>query len=41
MRSVRLAELDLALKGGSRLSGDLELERALVDVTRGRAAQAA
>jgi DNA polymerase III subunit delta len=34
---VRLAELDHALKGGSRLSGDLELERALVDVTRGRA----
>ncbi len=31
---VRLAELDLALKGGSRLAGDLELERALVDVTR-------
>ena len=30
---VRLAELDLALKGGSRLAGDLELERALVDVT--------
>jgi hypothetical protein len=35
--AVRLAELDHALKGGSRLSGDLELERALVDVTRGRA----
>jgi DNA polymerase III subunit delta len=34
--AVRLAELDHALKGGSRLSGDLELERALVDVTRGR-----
>lgn len=31
---VRLAELDLALKGGSRLAADLELERALVDVTR-------
>jgi DNA polymerase-3 subunit delta len=30
---VRLAELDLALKGGSRLSGELELERALVEVT--------
>jgi DNA polymerase-3 subunit delta len=30
---VRLAELDLALKGGSRLAGELELERALVDVT--------
>ena len=33
---VRLAELDAAAKGGSRLPGDLELERALVDVTRGR-----
>jgi DNA polymerase III subunit delta len=31
--AVRLAELDLALKGGSRLSGELELERAVVDVT--------
>ena len=31
---VRLAELDLALKGSSRLSGELELERALVEVTR-------
>ena len=31
---VRLAELDFALKGGSRLAGDLELERALIDVTR-------
>ena len=31
---VRLAELDHALKGGSRLAGELELERALVDVTR-------
>jgi DNA polymerase-3 subunit delta len=30
---TRLAELDLALKGNSRLSGELELERALVDVT--------
>jgi DNA polymerase-3 subunit delta len=30
---VRLADLDLALKGGSRLAGDLEFERALVDVT--------
>ena len=30
---VRLAELDLALKGGSRLAADLELERALVDIT--------
>ena len=25
--------LDLALKGASRLAGELELERALVDVT--------
>lgn len=36
--AVRLAELDHALKGASRLSADLELERALVDVARGRAA---
>jgi DNA polymerase-3 subunit delta len=35
---VRLAALDAAAKGGSRLPADLELERALVDVTRGRAA---
>lgn len=33
---VRLARLDHALKGGSRLSGELELERALVDVTVAR-----
>jgi DNA polymerase-3 subunit delta len=31
---VRLAELDAAIKGGSRLSGELELLRALIDVTR-------
>jgi DNA polymerase-3 subunit delta len=31
---VRFAQLDLALKGGSRLPGDLELERTLVEVTR-------
>ena len=31
---VRLAELDAALKGGSRLAGDLELQRALLDITR-------
>ncbi|MEX2210490.1 MAG: DNA polymerase III subunit delta [Gaiellaceae bacterium] len=31
---VRLAELDLALKGGSRLAGDLEFQRALVEITR-------
>jgi hypothetical protein len=30
---VRLAGLDHALKGGSRLDPGLELERALVDVT--------
>jgi DNA polymerase-3 subunit delta len=30
---VRLAELDHAVKGGSRLSVDLELERALVEIT--------
>ena len=35
---IRLAELDARAKGGSRLPADLELERALVDVTRGRAA---
>jgi DNA polymerase-3 subunit delta len=31
---VRLAVLDAAIKGASRLSGELELTRALVDVTR-------
>jgi DNA polymerase-3 subunit delta len=31
---VRLAELDAALKGASRLSAELELERALIEVTR-------
>jgi DNA polymerase-3 subunit delta len=31
---VSLADLDKALKGGSRLAGDLELERVLVAVTR-------
>jgi DNA polymerase-3 subunit delta len=31
---VRLADLDAASKGGSKLPADLELERALVDVTR-------
>jgi DNA polymerase-3 subunit delta len=34
--TVRLAELDLALKGGSRLRSDLELERALIDITAPR-----
>jgi DNA polymerase III subunit delta len=38
---VRLAELDLALKGGSRLAGELEFSRALVELTRPRAAVAA
>jgi hypothetical protein len=33
---VRLAELDARAKGGSRLPADVELERALVDVTRPR-----
>ena len=31
---IRLAELDHALKGGSRLTGELELERAFVEITR-------
>jgi DNA polymerase III subunit delta len=31
---VRLADLDVAIKGGSRLSAELELLRALIDVTR-------
>jgi DNA polymerase-3 subunit delta len=31
---VRLADLDHAVKGGSRLAPDLELERALVEITR-------
>jgi DNA polymerase-3 subunit delta len=31
---VRLADLDAAIKGASRLAGELELQRALVDVTR-------
>jgi DNA polymerase-3 subunit delta len=33
---VRLAALDLAVKGGSRLAPELELSRALVEVTRPR-----
>ena len=32
--TVRLAELDHALKGGSRLAPELELERALIEITR-------
>ena len=35
---VRLAELDHAVKGGSRLAVDLELERALIDITKPREA---
>jgi DNA polymerase III subunit delta len=31
---VRLAELDAAIKGASRLSSELELQRALIDITR-------
>ena len=31
---ARLGELDHALKGGSRLAPELELERALIDITR-------
>ena len=34
---VRLARLDLALKGGSKLPGELEFTRALIDVARGAA----
>ncbi|HEY3017549.1 MAG TPA: DNA polymerase III subunit delta [Gaiellaceae bacterium] len=35
---VRLAALDHAVKGGSRLAVDLELERAVIDITRPREA---
>ncbi len=38
---IRLSELDLALKGGSRLANELELERALVDITEPAAHRAA
>ena len=38
--TVRLADLDHALKGGSRLAPELELERALVEITRQREASA-
>jgi DNA polymerase-3 subunit delta len=38
---VRLAMLDHAVKGGSRLAVDLELERALIDITRPSEAVAA
>jgi DNA polymerase III subunit delta len=37
---VRLAQLDARAKGGSRLPPELELELALVDITRGRAGPA-
>ncbi len=33
---VRLARLDHALKGGSRLAPDLELQRTLIDLGRKR-----
>jgi DNA polymerase III subunit delta len=33
---IRLAQLDAALKGASRLSAELELERALVEITAAR-----
>lgn len=36
MALVRLADLDLALKGKSRVQPDLELQRALVDLSRER-----
>ncbi len=35
---LRMADLDHALKGGSRLANELELERALVDITQPEAA---
>jgi DNA polymerase-3 subunit delta len=38
---IRLAELDAAVKGASRLAGDLELQRALVDITAEAAPDAA
>ena len=38
---VRLAELDAAIKGASRLSAELELLRALIDVTQPKAPAAA
>ena len=38
---VRLARLDLALKGGSKLPGELEFARALLDITRPEAVPAA
>jgi DNA polymerase III subunit delta len=38
---IRLAELDHAVKGGSRLAVDLELERALIEITKPREAATA
>jgi DNA polymerase III subunit delta len=38
---VRLAELDHALKGGSRLTGELEFDRALIELTAPREGVAA
>jgi DNA polymerase-3 subunit delta len=38
---VRLAALDHAVKGGSRLAVELELERTLIDITRSRETAAA
>ena len=37
---IRLAELDHALKGGSRLANELELELALVEMTERASARA-
>jgi DNA polymerase-3 subunit delta len=34
--TIRLAELDHALKGGSRLAGEVELERALIEIVQPR-----
>ena len=39
--TVRLSQLDHALKGGSRLASDLELERALIEITQRRETAAA
>jgi DNA polymerase III delta subunit len=39
--AVELARLDLALKGASKLPGELELERTLIEITRPAAAAAA
>jgi DNA polymerase III delta subunit len=33
---IRAAQLDLAVKGGSKLPGELELDRALADATLAR-----